>query len=143
MSRALLIGCGSPLRGDDGAHAIVVAACAEQIPDVDTIVVHQLTPELAEPISRASVAIFVDAGIEGPPGTIRVTTLTARADVDAPVSHHLTPTMLLEMASGLYERCPPAFLVTIGGLRFEMQEGVSHEVRPAIPAAVDRIRALV
>jgi hydrogenase maturation protease len=143
MSPALLIGCGNPLRGDDGVGPAVVAACAEKMRDVETIVVLQLTPELAEPISRAPLVIFVDAGIEEPAGAIRVRALTARADVEAPVSHHLTPTVLLELAAGLYEGCPPAFLVTIGGGRFGMEEGLSRDVGEAIPAAVEKIQSLV
>jgi hydrogenase maturation protease len=143
MSQALLIGCGNPLRGDDAVGPAVVAACAEQMPDVETMIVHQLTPELAEPVSRALVVIFVDASVEGPAGAIRVSKLAGRTDVDAPVSHHFTPTMLLQMAAGLYERCPLAFLVTIGGGRFEMEEGLSHEASAAAPAVVEKIRRLI
>jgi hydrogenase maturation protease len=143
MSRALLIGCGNPLRGDDGAGPAAAAACADQVPDVEIIVVHQLTPELSEPISRAPIVIFIDAGVDGSAGAVRITALAKRSDVDAPVSHHLTPSALLELAAGLYERCPPAFLVTIGGGRFEMEEGLSRKVSAAIPVAVETIRRLL
>jgi hydrogenase maturation protease len=143
MSRPLLIGYGNLLRGDDGVAAHIVAACADQIPDIDTLLVQQLTPELAEPISRATLVIFVDASVEALPGTIRVTTLSDDRATEAPISHHISPSMLLELACGLYERCPPAVLVTVGGKVFGMQEGLSSEVRAAVVPALEEIRKLL
>src|SRR5262245_21857677 len=124
MTRALLIGYGNSLRGDDGVGPQVVALCGREILEVETLVVQQLTPELAEPISRSSAVVFVDAEVTQQPGTVRVTELSLDRSADVPVSHHFSPLTLLEMALGLYERCPPAWLVTIGGTHFEMGEGL-------------------
>jgi hydrogenase maturation protease len=58
----LVIGYGSPLRSDDGVgQQIVKAIAAWGLPNVEAIAVHQLTPELVEPIATVDIAIFIDA----------------------------------------------------------------------------------
>ena len=58
----LVIGYGNSLRSDDGAGPTVAAAVALwDIPGVVSVAVHQLTPELAELLPHAELAIFVDA----------------------------------------------------------------------------------
>lgn len=67
----LIIGIGSTLRRDDGLGPDLARSAADALP-ADLIVVTQLTPELAEPISRAGRVVFIDAA-ETPdarPGTI-------------------------------------------------------------------------
>jgi hydrogenase maturation protease len=63
MTRALIIGYGCPLRGDDAfgwhaAHRLLKLAGNDS---VQVLATHQLTPELAEPISHADLVIFIDA----------------------------------------------------------------------------------
>ena len=59
----LVIGYGNLLRGDDGIGQILANGLEERIqhPSVKFLACHQLTPELAEPISRADTVIFIDA----------------------------------------------------------------------------------
>ena len=66
MARALIIGYGNPLRGDDGLGWRAAEQLAEIIPqsEAEVIACHQLTPELAEPISRARLVIFIDMSLE-------------------------------------------------------------------------------
>ncbi|MEI9999792.1 MAG: hypothetical protein WDO13_11875 [Verrucomicrobiota bacterium] len=40
---------------------------------IEVLQVHQLTPELVEPIGEADLVVFVDATCEGPPGAWRAT----------------------------------------------------------------------
>jgi Ni,Fe-hydrogenase maturation factor len=62
MTEILIIGYGNTLRGDDGAGQRVAEMVSEWgLDEVRSLSVHQLTPELAEPISTAKLAIFVDA----------------------------------------------------------------------------------
>ena len=61
----LVIGYGNTLRSDDGVGAKVAAAVAElALPGVVALVLHQLTPELAETISEARAVVFVDAAVD-------------------------------------------------------------------------------
>jgi hydrogenase maturation protease len=68
----LVIGYGNPLRRDDGFGYQVARRLAELLPAdrADVIACHQLTPELAEPISRSELVIFVDARQGAEPGRV-------------------------------------------------------------------------
>ena len=67
MTGLLVIGYGNTLRGDDGVGPKVAEAVeALQLPGVRTLVCQQLSPEHAEPISRARVVVFVDAAVDAP-----------------------------------------------------------------------------
>jgi hydrogenase maturation protease len=122
----LIIGYGNPLRGDDafGYRA------AERIPGA--IAVHQLTPELMDPISRAGRVIFLDAAADGgEPGEIRRRPLIpAAAATD--FTHHATPESLLAGALALYGRAPEALLITVNAATFDLSDTLSPEVQKAL-----------
>ena len=71
--RRLVIGYGNRLRGDDGVGWEVASRLAAAVPSeaAHILTVHQLTPELAEPVSEADLVIFIDASRVGEPGTWR------------------------------------------------------------------------
>src|SRR5262245_29107852 len=71
VRRVLIIGYGNPLRADDGVGWQAARHLAELLRDepIEILALHQLTPELAEPISRADLIIFIDASNEGQPGS--------------------------------------------------------------------------
>ncbi len=121
----LIIGYGNPLRGDDGFGY----RAAERIPGA--IAVHQLTPELMDPISQADHVIFLDASAEGPPGEIRRRELVPVGG-GRPFTHHATPEALLAGALELYGRCPTATLIAVAGAEFGLSESLSPEVREAL-----------
>jgi hypothetical protein len=61
----LVIGYGNELRGDDGVGPKTAMAVSEwHFPGVKTMVCHQLTPDLAEPIAAAERVVFIDAVAE-------------------------------------------------------------------------------
>src|SRR5690349_3202000 len=73
---ALVIGYGNPLRGDDSlGYAVADQLLSEPRPrgpdGLWIIRSQQLTPEMAEPLSRSDVAIFVDAAADLPAGQLR------------------------------------------------------------------------
>ena len=143
----LIIGYGNPLRGDDGVGWRVAEAARAALPEgaATVLTVHQLTPELAEPISRAGRVVFVDAAAEGEPGTVNCFGLedTGQRPVLQPIGSHLTtPDALLAMAGELFGRRPPATMVTIVGESFEVSEALTPLVEAAVPEAVARIVAL-
>ena len=64
-AEVLVIGYGNTLRGDDGVGPRVVEAIGTLgLPGVRTLICPLLTPELADPISRAEKVIFVDAAMD-------------------------------------------------------------------------------
>jgi hydrogenase maturation protease len=124
MPSPLIIGYGSPLRGDD---AVGYKAASR----LGGLALHQLTPELMEPISQASSVIFIDAKADGEPGAIEVRTLKPDS-AGAPFTHHATPEALLAGAQVLYGRCPPATLITVTGGDFGIGRPLSAPVRDAL-----------
>ncbi len=78
----LVIGYGNALRSDDGVgwHAAALLADDPRLAGIDVLALHQLSPELALDMSRASLVILVDAGVDDPPGTIAVLRPAAAGD---------------------------------------------------------------
>ena len=61
----LVIGFGNTLRCDDGVGPKAVLAVEELgLPGVRTLTCPQLTPELADPLSKVDSAVFVDAAVD-------------------------------------------------------------------------------
>ena len=138
MSRLLVIGWGNPLRGDDAFGFLAAEKLRELLPEVDVLALHQLTPELMEPVSQAERVIFIDASAEGEPGELRCGPVEASTSAEA-FTHHATPAGLLAGARALYGSAPPALLYTVRGECFEFGEGLS----PAVQAALDRLLRLI
>ena len=141
--KPLVIGLGNPLRGDDSAGqraAELLYHCLEP-GAADIRLCHQLTPELAEPLSRASLAVFVDARDGGEPGDICARCVECFGETRH--THFLTPGALLLLAKTLYGSAPHAWLVTVSAAQFEFGAALSPEVEQALPGLVDRVCALV
>jgi hydrogenase maturation protease len=139
---SLIIGYGSALRGDDAAGARVAATVARwELPGVRAVAVHQLTPELAEPLSRARMAIFVDARVGG--GGVRLRALEAMASRATLDMHISDPAGLLALAEALYGRAPAAWLLTLPAQQFELGTPLSPQTRRALPVARRRLRRII
>jgi hydrogenase maturation protease len=145
MAPALIVGYGNPLRGDDGFgwHAAQRLAAVFREGVVHTIACHQLTPELAEPVSRAALAIFIDAAQQGPPGLLVCRRISPEPALPGALSHYLTPPMLLACAEAFYKSCPRAFLLSVSGAFFGYGEQLSSIVQAALPEAVEKVQVLV
>jgi hydrogenase maturation protease len=145
MAKALIIGYGNPLRGDDGLgwHAAQRLAAVLEEPEVQVIACHQLTPELAEPISRATWVVFIDAVQQEPAGRLSTQRITPETALPGAFSHHLTPLTLLAWAQELYGRCPEATLFSVSSQCFDCSEELSLPVAAAVPELVQWIYTLV
>jgi hydrogenase maturation protease len=145
MGKVLIIGYGNPLRSDDGCgwHASRLIARELAGHDVEVITCHQLTPELAEPLSQCSQAVFIDADSEGEPGEIHWRELQPQAPAPSALTHTCSPAGLLASAARLYGRCPRAVLITVSAQSFDFGDSLSPIVSAALPKVVDRVRQLV
>jgi hydrogenase maturation protease len=146
----LVIGYGNPLRGDDGAGWYAAQRLADDAPAAAEVVVcHQLTPELAEPISQAAAVIFIDAGYPADPAgvapcpAVACQPITPCSTASAAVSHHLEPAGLLAYARLLYGRCPPAVLYTIPTVSFGYGEELSPAVLAMMPALIEAVHTRI
>jgi hydrogenase maturation protease len=104
---------------------------------------HQLTPELAQPISRAQLLIFVDAREGERPGRITCQIVAPDSDGSLAFSHDVDPSSLTQMARLLYGACPTAIVVSVDGDDFSYGTDLSPGVRAAIPEVVRRIRSML
>jgi hydrogenase maturation protease len=142
--RALIIGYGNPLRGDD-ALGLRVADALAAIPEIaiDPFIrietVHQLTPELAETIADAELVIFIDATAPfagHAPGSLRCEEIGPAPQSIETLGHHLTPSQVLAYASALFGAKPSAFVASVTAASFDYGATLSPAVNAAIPALV-------
>ena len=157
-ARVLIAGFGNVYRRDDGVGPAVVNAFRVAIgreplgplddgfdalgAAVDTIVLHQLAPELAELVAGYDLVIFVDAHVGNVPEEIREEALAA-GYTQPFVSHQVHPATVLALAKELYGRVPRAVLLSLRGEDFDFGEGLSDGTARLVERAVERIQGLM
>jgi hydrogenase maturation protease len=138
--RLLIIGYGNPLRGDDGVGWQIADQLARLAGDsAKVLIVHQLTPELTEPISAADLVVFIDACYEGQPGTWTCETIRPDPNPSHKFTHYFTPANLLSYTSTVFGVNPKALLISVAGRSFDY----SQDLSPAVAAIVPEIVASV
>ena len=149
MVGTLIIGCGNPLRGDDGLawHAIAHLGRRHRFRRTPMICCHQLVPELADYLRTARRVIFIDArapaGGENAPGTVSVERLEPRTMSGSPLGHHFDPAGLLGFAGQVYGSQPEAFAASIVGQSFDVSDTLSLSVQRAMPGLIHKVAELL
>ena len=137
----LIIGYGNTLRGDDGAGPRVAeAVAAMKYPGVCALVCPLLTPELADPISKARVALFVDAAVDAP-HEVRLRKLEP-ADTAQIMAHAADPRTVLALARDVFGHAPEAWWLTIPAVSLDFSESLSPEAQQGFAIALEKIEAL-
>ena len=138
----LVIGFGNTLRSDDGAGLRVAETigCLGLL-GVQTLTLHQLSPEHAEPVSRAGTVIFVDAAVGGP-DAIQVRPVAPRETYRL-AGHTAEPATLLALARDIYGHAPVAWLVTLPVRSMDFGEHLDPVTENRVTEAVTRISALL
>lgn len=151
-SSILVIGYGNTLRSDDGVGPAIAQAISEwEDPRIRTIICHQLTPELADPIAAADRVIFIDAiaCTEDSNPQIRVQSLSSNlyppgtAITPHWMAHRCHPAALLNLARWLYHQAPSAWLVAIPAVSFAMGCEFSETAIQQMQTALKIIEAIV
>jgi hydrogenase maturation protease len=145
MTGVLVIGYGSLVRGDDAAGFLAARELQRYFdddPDVEILPAQQLTPEMAEFIAESSFVLFLDATIEGEPGTIRCTRVEPQGASNG-FTHHLSPCSLVASAQQLYGDAAPAMAVTLSGWQFELADGLSAGAKKCLPELVRQAKRVV
>jgi hydrogenase maturation protease len=139
-SNLLVIGYGNTLRRDDGV-GVRVAERVEAIglPGVRTLVSPQLTPEMADEISKAGAVVFVDASAEGPRAHVSLRHV-APAESSRVLTHTEDPGTLLALARDVFGRAPPAWALTVPAEAIGFGEELSPVARGGLAKAVKRLR---
>ncbi len=131
MAKAVIIGYGNPLRGDDGLGWYAVSLLQKQFTgsQVRFITEHQLTPEMAEDVADANLVVFIDAREGDRPGEIGSELVYPESARFSPFSHTLTPGAVLGLASRQYQAELYGVLFTVTGQEFGFQETLSPLIK--------------
>jgi hydrogenase maturation protease len=138
--RVLVIGYGNPLRQDDGlgwhiAEQLAVRYAHQH--DVQVEVCHQLTPELAEPISRADRLLFIDVDIHLTPGALALTPLHPSPAVTQASTHRVDPVWLVSLAERLFGHRPSEVAqLRLGPDGFDHSDALSATGQRLLPEAL-------
>ena len=137
----LVIGYGNTLRRDDGIGPIVAEAIGSlNLPGVRAIACHQLTPELAEPISHARGVVFVDADL----GAVAVKPSSIEAvEKSHCLDHVADPRSLLALSLQVFGKSPPAWALGVPVEDIGFGDGLSARARDGVQSAVARIKELI
>jgi hydrogenase maturation protease len=141
----LVIAYGNRLRGDDAVGWVVADALTSDIrmQDVEVVALHQLSPELADDVGRASRVVFVDARVDPTtaPGAVAVSELEPDSKATA-MTHHVDAGTVLALAETLYGRTPPAFAVSVTIESAEPGEPLGVAVSASVSALVEAVAGL-
>ena len=141
QSGILVIGYGNTLRGDDGVGPKVAETVETlHLPGVQTLACAQLAPELADPISRVCLVVFVDAAVDAP-REVQLRKLVP-AESSQLMAHAADPRTMLAMARDVFGHAPEAWWLTIPASTLEFCEDLSSSARQGFQEAVRKIEQL-
>jgi hydrogenase maturation protease len=154
MSRTLVIGYGNIDRADDGVAYFVVNALRRVLGQdmlgeedtgleglggqVDSVFLHQLTPELLEWMGDYDEIVFVDAHVYQNLDDLHCSPVSPEQSAPS-FTHHVTPAMLLAFLRALYHGEPSARIVSIRGYDFDFHPGLSTATAAQVGPAVECI----
>jgi hydrogenase maturation protease len=144
--KVLIIGYGSPIRGDDAIGPLVADRLqAEGLPTgVEVVSRHILTAELVADLVEHDRVVFLDAAVDGTPGEVRCRSLAPDASAMSTMAHFLDPRELLAWCETLYEKVPETFLVSACGSSFDYSNYVlTPTAEAAIEPMLDWVRRLI
>ena len=137
----LILGYGNTLRSDDGVGPKAADCIAVlNLPGVETLGCALLTPELADPISRAHAVVFVDAAIDAP-SEVQLRPLSP-ADSSQIMAHAADPRTLLALARDVFGHTPKAWWLTIPAEDLGIGEKLSPMAQAGLETALDKLKSL-
>jgi hydrogenase maturation protease len=143
MLTTLVIGYGNDLRGDDAIGQQVAKAIKYcYLSSVQSIAVHQLTPDLAAFLANVKLGIFVDACMNSQSNQVQVQLLLP-SDLNIINTHISDPSSLLAFSQILYGYSPPAWLISVPGVNFEISDRISPTAEKGIVIAIFKIMQIL
>ena len=152
--RILVIGYGNVYCRDDGVAYHVINLLRQFLgqpmlePDddgidtlghaFDTVVLHQLVPEVVTLLPKYQHIFFIDAHQGIIPDEVRVAEVREEMAFHA-VTHHMSPGMLLALTRQQAQFAPSAHLISIRGDDFDFGLGLSASCANRVRVAVDKI----
>lgn len=142
LAKVVVIGFGSPIRGDDAVGPMVADQLAEEFtsPQVEVLSRHILTAELAEVLRDATLVVFLDASTDGEVGHVARRDLEPDDASAGHMAHSVDAPGLLAWTRGLYGRVPQAVLLSTRAVTFDY---ANCQLSPAVAAAVQPMKERV
>lgn len=141
--KTLVIGYGNDLRGDDGIGTQIAQIVASwHLPQVRSLPLHQLSPELAADLAEVDLAIFVDAYQASDTDTVKLCPLEP-LETTKLQSHFSDPIAILSLTLAIYDKCPQAWWLVIPGVNFGLGDGLSSLARRGVERALVQIKNLI
>ena len=145
----VVIGYGNSLRRDDAIGPRIAEEVARWgVPNVRSLSLHQLTPELAETLSTAEMVIFVDACHTKVSQEVKVFPIqpprpeTARL-APPTLDHTGDPIILLALTRAVYGRVPRAWWMQVPAVDFDMGEQLSAIAQQGMADALEAMDRLI
>jgi hydrogenase maturation protease len=141
-ARTVVIGYGSPIRGDDAIGPLVADQLIDEIdsPTVNVVSRHVLTAELAADLESAELVVFLDAALDGEVGQVHCRRLEPDKSSMHSMQHFLNPRELLAWVEEMYGRVPEAVLVSTRGVSFEFSH---YQLTPQVQATMEPMKQAV
>ncbi|MBD2410210.1 hydrogenase maturation protease [Nostoc calcicola FACHB-389] len=136
----IAIGYGNELRSDDGIGQRVAKAL--HLSNVKSLAVHQLTPELAQNLAHADLAIFIDACFTSQSSQIQVESLSP-ASFKIIAGHMSDPRSLLALTKAIYGYCPPSWWIKVPGVNFELGYTLSPTAETGVAIALQKVTQII
>jgi len=135
----LVIGYGNTLRGDDGVGPRAAEAIGKlNLPGVQTLVYPLLTPEIADPISRAAKVVFVDAAIDAPTA-VQWRRLEPKESSQI-MAHAADPRTMLAISRDVFGHVPEAWWLTIPAVEMGFTEDLTPAAERGLAEAIEKLR---
>lgn len=135
----IVIGYGNDLRSDDGIGPRVAQEVeAWGVPNVKSLGLHQLTPEIADTIKDVDGVIFVDACQLPDVQEVQVLKIEAE-ETGKSMTHNVDPRSLLALCQTLYNSHPHAWCINVPAVNFEMGETLSPVAEQGVSQALEKI----
>ncbi len=140
--KTLIIGYGSPIRGDDALGPLAADRLeGRDLPaGVEVMSRHVLTAELVADLADKDRVIFLDAAVDLGPGEVRCRRIEPDEHAVSTMAHFLDPRELLAWCETLYDHVPETYLITAGGDSFDY---ASYQLTAAADLALERMMAWV
>lgn len=144
MKRALIIGFGSEIRGDDAFGPQIAYQLEDLVhPDVVVETCQGLTPDIALTISEVDLVIFIDCAVGHEPGKINHELVQTSDDKSLSMVHFLSPQSLLTWCGSLYGKLPEAHVFTVTGKCYDISDSLTQPVLNAVPRVIEQVLSLL
>ncbi|MBE9048653.1 hydrogenase maturation protease [Pleurocapsales cyanobacterium LEGE 10410] len=141
--KSLVIGYGNSLRSDDAIGIEVAKIVASwHLPNVRSLALHQLTPELAVELVKVELAIFVDASEAANSDVVELHALKPSTSLDLK-SHFSDPKALLGLTQALFGKSPQAWWVIVPGVDFQLGDRLTPTAQQGIEQASNEVKNLL